>query len=140
MSQLTTPPDPNAPWYKRALRHLFDWSEFSGWMPATLFLGLFAWAFMGGLQRHAGDDVIAVFIMLAPKILYALAAAGLTSLIVRRWRFRLDKEQQQKLWEATVAGKRGAIVLFVGNLVFTLCVLYLTFSFFALPSSYSPPH
>ncbi len=92
---------------------LVRWQEPYVWLPMAAFLALVAWVVLTALDRTAGNDMLAMLIQLPILSAYALAALALTYLARRRQRRKLSDAEQQRLWEATVAGHKGAIIIYI---------------------------
>lgn len=112
-------------------RLLVRWQEFAGWTPLLIVLAVFGWIGLGALAPRLSTDALDWLIELPILSAYAAAAAGLTYLIWRRWRFKLDDEEQRTYWEALLDGERGAIVIFLTNAAVWLCTFGLLLSFFS---------
>ncbi len=99
---------------------LVRWQEFAGWMPAMLAVALTAWVVLGGVSDR--DDLMRWLIELPVKTLYAAAVSGIAYLVWRRWSYRMSTDEQAAYWRALLAGEPGAVVIYLGNLGFYLCV------------------
>jgi hypothetical protein len=102
---------------------LVRWQEHSAWLPLMLGLGVLGWVVFGALDRTAVVDVLVLWVQLPPRAGYAIAALGLTYLARRRWRRKLHEDEQADLWRGMRAGERGAVLIYAGDLAFTLVVL-----------------
>lgn len=112
---------------------LVRWQEHAGWLPLAVALTLLAFVFLPALDKTAGTDTLPILAVLPIKIAYAIAAGGLLFLIRRRWRRKLNKDEQTELWRQLLDGKRGAIAIYAGDLVFSICALKFLLSHFSLP-------
>lgn len=116
----TTTPKPSL--LRRAGDWIKRWQEATGWLPFVVVLALAGWLVLGSLDSLAITDTLALLGLLPIKVAYAFAALLLTYHGWRRWSFRLSDEQQQELWRRLMRGQVGAIVVYVVNAGFFLCL------------------
>ena len=86
---------------------------------------------LSALDTEAGTGAVARLVDLPIQTAYAVAVLGLAFLARRRQRRKLTKEESEALWERTVAGDRGALVIYVTDAVVWLASIALLFSFFS---------
>jgi hypothetical protein len=126
---------PGATKMQKAWSFTLRWQEFIGWPLATVLVAAVLWVFGGGLDRTALKDIMPIWMVLPPKVAYAVCAAGLTFLVRRRWRWKLTADEQKSLWDSVCAGQPGAVLVYLTDAVFTVCVLLIfSLCFFSLPS------
>lgn len=133
---LTTSPDADAPLslWRRFTSWLARWQEYVGWAPLAIFFTLLGFVVLGALDRNAATDTLPVLGMLPIKLLYAVIACGVVFLVRRRWRRKLNRAEQDDLWQGLRAGETGAVLIYFGDLVFTLAALAMLLYFFRLPA------
>ena len=110
---------------------ILRWQEPAIWLPALALLALAAWLVLSALDTEAGVGAVARLVDLPIQTAYAVAVLGLAFLARRRQRRKLTKEESEALWERTVAGDRGALVIYVTDAVVWLASIALLFSFFS---------
>ncbi len=110
------------------------WQEFISWAPATVIVALVVWTIAGGYDPEALKGIAPLFPMAAVKTIYVVLALGATHLVRKRWRYKMDADDQVVYWSGLCEGKRGHIVIFITDAVFTLCALFMLLEFFKLPS------
>lgn len=113
---------------------LLRWQDQLIQLPFLVVIALVVWLVVGALDATATatSDSLAVLAVLPILTAYALAAAAITYMIRRRWRRKLDEHEQYEWWQSLVhRSKPGAIVVYVTDSVFTLCVFIACLLFFS---------
>jgi hypothetical protein len=87
------------------------WQEFIGWLPLLVVVAVFGWVMLGGITDRS--DLIRWLLELPVLTAYALAALGAAFLARRRQRRKLTKEESAALWQRTLAGDRGALIIYL---------------------------
>lgn len=106
------------------------WQEPYLWVPALVVLALAAWLVLGALDRTATTDMLSQLVQLPILSAYALAALALTFLARRRQRRKLTDIEQQRLWEAAVAGHKGPLIIYVMDSLVWLTSFVVSLLFF----------
>lgn len=114
-------------WLKR-------WQEATGWLPTVVILAIGAWLVLGSLDALATTDTMALLVLLPIRVAYAFAALLLAYHGWRRWSYRLTGDELKDLWRRLMRGQLGAIVVFVVNAGFFLCLTLALLLFFSLRS------
>ena len=109
---------------------LSRWQESVLWLPTLLLLALSAWLVLGALDRTATVDSLAMLLNLPIITAYALAALALAHLARRRWRKKLSEADQEYWWAKLVRGEYGAVVIYVGDAVFSVVITCALLFFF----------
>ena len=107
------------------------WQEPAVWLPAIALLALGAWVVLSALDTEAGVGAVPRLVDLPIQTAYAIAVLALAFLARRRQRRKLSKEESAALWARTVAGDRGALVIYITDAVVWLASVALLFSFFS---------
>ena len=110
---------------------ILRWQEPAIWLPAIALLALGAWVVLPALDSYAGVGSVSRLVDLPIQTAYAVAVLALAFLARRRQRRRLTKEESAHLWDRTVSGDRGALVIYVTDAVVWLASIALLFSFFS---------
>lgn len=110
---------------------ILRWQEKTILLPILAGLALGAWILVGALDTTAGKDVLASLIELPIRTGFAAAALALTYLARRRWRYKLNAEQQEWWWSGVIAGYRGPLIIYLTDALFTLVCLALLLRFFS---------
>jgi len=113
---------------------LLRWQEHAIFLPIMVAVGLMAWVVLGTLDRTAAVDSMADWIGLPLRTAYAVAAIALTYTVRRRWRRKLNDEEQKIWWDKVLESSPGAIAILIIDAVVTLCALYFLLKFFSLPA------
>lgn len=108
-------------WLKR-------WQEFIGWLPALVLLALAGWVLLGGLTDR--NDLIRWLLELPVLTGYALAALGIAFLARRRQRRKLSADEAEHLWSRTLAGERGALIIYLTDTLVWALTYVLSLLFF----------
>lgn len=108
------------------------WTEFAGWLPVTVILAIGAWMVLGALVPVQTSETLGALIELAVLLAGALAAAGVTRLVWRRWRQQLSEVQQEDFWARLMQHPHGPLAVFVVNAVLVLCVFVVLLQHFSL--------
>lgn len=115
----------------KVISYLKRWQEFVGWLPLLVILAVVGWIVIGALDPLAVVDAMAQMVDLPIRTAQALAALGLAYLAWRRWSIRLSDPQLEDYWRRLMDGERGAIVVFIVNAGFYLCVSLSLLLFFS---------
>lgn len=91
-------------WLKR-------WQEFIGWVPLIVAISVAGWILLGGITDR--NDLIRWLLELPVLTGYALAALGVAFLARRRQRRALTDAESAELWKRTLAGERGALIIYL---------------------------
>lgn len=95
-------------WLKR-------WQEFIGWLPILVLVAVAGWILLGGITDR--NDLIRWLLELPVLTTYALAALGVAYLARRRQRRKLTKDESRLLWERTLNGERGALIVYLTDVL-----------------------
>lgn len=109
---------------------LVRFQEFIGWLPLLVGLSLLGWIVLGTLERDAGTSAVSLLLELPVLCAYALSALGLSYLARRRFRKILTDAQQEELWNATLRGDRGALLIYTLDVIVWLGSLLVLLLFF----------
>lgn len=106
---------------------LVRFQEFAGWAPLAGLVVIAAWVALGGIADR--DDLIRRLLELPVAATYALLASGIAYLVWRRWSYRMCDDELAVYWNDVLQGRRGAVIVFLTNAVFYLCVFMSTLFF-----------
>lgn len=109
---------------------LLRWQE-HWWLLGLAAAALAAWVVIGALDRTATADALALLMQLPLVSLLALAACALAYLFRRRSRRKLSDAEQSAWWSRLMDHPHGAVIVYVVDMVFSLCVLALLLHFFS---------
>lgn len=104
------------------------WQEFIGWLPVLALLAVASWILLGGITDRS--DIIRWLLELPVLTAYALAALGIAFLARRRQRRKLTKAESIELWNRAVAGERGALIIYLTDVLVWALTFALSFLFF----------
>ena len=108
------------------------WQELAGWLPVTVLAVLAAWLVLGALLPWGAETALEGVIELTIRLAYALAAAGVTRLVWRRWRHPLDAAQAAEYWAGVMRGERGALIAHAINAAVYVATLVALLIFFGV--------
>lgn len=102
---------------RRFLAWFPRWQEFVGFMPVVFAIALALWVLFGGASMN---DSVRALMELPIRVVYAIAACGLTYLLWRRWSYRMDEAQLRDYWDRLMKNSPGAMLVYAVNALFYL--------------------
>lgn len=114
----------------RLTNWLSRWQEYLSWTPLLVLLSLIGWLAFGALDRRLGTDALAFLLELPIRTAYAAAALGIAYLARRRQRRTLTAEEQADLWNRTLNGERGALIIYLTDFIVWALAFTLSLYFF----------
>lgn len=136
MTEIVGPVPTAAPIVESRRARLWRWAkrfqEFIGWLPISIALYVVAWSALGDRVAEDTSGTVVGILNLIQLIAHGIAAQGLAALIIRRYRRRLSDEDQERLWDALLEGKRGAILIYCMDFSVWLISIGASLAFFWL--------
>lgn len=114
----------------RTKNFMLRWQEKLILLPLLLILGMIGYLVFTARDQTATQDLLAQWALLPLKSAYAAAWCGFVYHFRRRWRFKMDKDQQQAWWVGVRNGERGALTILVTDAAVTIsCAWFLRYFF-----------